>query len=81
MAATQLQKSSTASEPMEDTNEIQSRILPTSISFTNLASDDDFSAPSVIPGGVVGLALLGLGSTALVGSELIETLNQYPMVV
>ena len=81
MAAKQLQETST-SEPVDDTDEIQSKILPTRISFLNPASDVDVSAPpSVVPGGVLGLALLGLGSTALVGSELLETLNQNPMVV
>ena len=81
MAATQLQESST-SEPVKDTDAIQSKILPTRISFLKPAIDVDENAPpSVVPGGALGLALLGLGSTALVGSELLETFNQYPVVV
>lgn len=31
---------------------------------------------SVIPGGIVGLTMLGFGSTALVGSELLESVSQ-----
>jgi hypothetical protein len=45
-------------------------------SFSFSAKDSN----TVVPGGIVGLSMLGLGSTALVGTELMETLGNTAML-
>lgn len=67
MAWTQQQQLQHKSSTNQDKPSDTSRIYP-------MASNR--GGPSVVPGGILGLAMLGLGSTALVGSELVETLSQ-----
>jgi hypothetical protein len=80
MAWTQLKQSRSSDDWMTAKDETQSRSLQSRKSISSLISNDD-SIRSVVPGGILGLALLGLGSTALVGSELVETISQHTAVV
>jgi hypothetical protein len=45
------------------------------VSIENTFATKTRQFQTMVPGGMVGLGALGLGSTALIGSELVETLG------